>query len=450
MIQEKRYSEEINMVWDELVKLAVDIVDIAAFTTEDLNDGEKIIACVDKVVAVTESVEAYMPSPDDWNLLSRQLLESMDHAKDFLQVQRHWVFNYRKNVSLQLVNYCTGGDNKLTIDSEESRLLCPFILEADIDPDFKALSVYHISMAQKWKAPLIAYIYGMKAFMAFPEIAVSMGKNYIFRPELLEESYQQQCPVCECGESVPHYCSEQFAELDETAARYFAPLKLWMKCRRCNTIYAYNFPVKLMYKIDGHYTENRPLEMVLPRFNLRICSDVLNHCRQFTNGRRYLEVGAGNGEMLATALEMGYDVKAVDLCREDCVRLSEHLGIDIQRCDFLDYTPSRTFDVIVMGNVLDQMPKPMQGLEKAYNLLAEDGVLWLSTPNYNSGYSRLQKWNDPMWNKKNHFTYFSYESLEPLLHRIGFKVVRYDVCAECNGAMNLYCTKNRQEITKIL
>jgi len=103
----------------------------------------------------------------------------------------------------------------------------------------------------------------------------------------------------------------------------------------------------------------------------------------------------------------------------------------------------KSVDLITEGDVLEHVSDPKTALKKAKSLLSEKGVLWLSTPNYNSGFSRLMKFKDAMWNQKNHFTYFSYETLLPILHEIGLDVEIYDISNRFNGSMELYCVNKK-------
>ena len=99
---------------------------------------------------------------------------------------------------------------------------------------------------------------------------------------------------------------------------------------------------------------------------------------------------------------MGYQAEAVEICREDCENVSRILGVNIKCADFLEYETSKKYDVIVMGDVLEHVSEPVRALEKAYDMLAPDGILWLSTPNYESAFTRMNGFNDPMWNQMNH------------------------------------------------
>jgi hypothetical protein len=48
-----------------------------------------------------------------------------------------------------------------------------------------------------------------------------------------------------------------------------------------------------------------------------------------------------------------------------------------------------------------------------------------------------------MWNQKNHFTYFSYETLLSILHQVGLDVARYDISDRFSGSMELFCVNRK-------
>ena len=60
---------------------------------------------------------------------------------------------------------------------------------------------------------------------------------------------------------------------------------------------------------------------------LSIWSNVLNKLRTYTNGTELLEVGIGEGDLLAVALEMGYQPDAVEIVPSIAHRVSDILGI---------------------------------------------------------------------------------------------------------------------------
>ena len=54
-----------------------------------------------------------------------------------------------------------------------------------------------------------------------------------------------------------------------------------------------------------------------------------------------------------------------------------------------------------MGDIIEHVTNPKAALKKAHSLLKETGVLWLSTSNYNSSFTRMMKLKDAMWKELN-------------------------------------------------
>lgn len=347
-----------------------------------------------------------------------------------------WISKSKSVCAMKLAIELNGMENEEVPEVVE---ILEFYLDTPLSPSIKAMGLYNIAATIASKDAELCYELQTKAFELYPELATVYGIEYVYKPELIKDQYFEDCPICGGKESHGYYCVPQFVGLK--TGSHLAPVKLWKKCHTCENLYAYNFPVTEVGVMNGHYTKKSTYSIIEPRYGLRVYSDIFNKCKQYTSGNRYLEIGIGGGEMIAAAMEMGYEVDAVEICKEDCEKVSSVLGIDIKWCDFIKYNTDKMYDLIIMGDVLEHVSEPITALEKAVSMLNRGGVLWLSTPNYNSGFTRLKKFTDAMWNQKNHFTYFSYETILPFLEKVGLEVKRYDISNRFNGSMELYCVK---------
>jgi 2-polyprenyl-3-methyl-5-hydroxy-6-metoxy-1,4-benzoquinol methylase len=166
----------------------------------------------------------------------------------------------------------------------------------------------------------------------------------------------------------------------------------------------------------------------------RMIARVSNYIRQ---SGAWLDVGFGNGSLLMTAQEFGFDPVGLDL-RSNEVNTLKKLGIEAHCIDLADFKPARLFSVISMMDVLEHMPNPKRGLHQARRLLASDGILFLSMPSF-----KCPAWcildaqeANPYWGELEHFHNFSRARLFALLREVGFAPVsygvseRYRVCME--------------------
>lgn len=326
------------------------------------------------------------------------------------------------------------------ISNEEFLKLLNYFMEGNFSNEIFALGLYACAQLKAVSDPMLCYDLTKKAFTAYPHLSTQLNVNYCFQGEAAIEHLTKECPFCGStgNDLIPYFCYPQVLKLNNNST--FPPAKLWMKCNRCQNYFTYNFPLPDVDIINGHYTKEN--ENVLSnRFSLSIYNNIFCCLKEMTDGTNYLEIGIGNGEMLAVAQEFGYNVDAVEICREDCERVATMLDINIKWCDFVDYQTDKKYDVIIMGDVFEHVSKPMTVLKKAGNLLKDQGVLWLSTPNYNCAYARMEKLSHRMWQELNHYTYVSYESLSRLLRQLDLEAVHYRISERYIGSMEVFIKK---------
>ncbi|HVS97330.1 MAG TPA: class I SAM-dependent methyltransferase [Puia sp.] len=102
--------------------------------------------------------------------------------------------------------------------------------------------------------------------------------------------------------------------------------------------------------------------------------------------RHYLEVGVGHGFYLSHvlgALSPEATLTAVDVS-ETSLALSRRFAgedrIDYRLQDIFTFESPRKFDLIVLGEVLEHVERPQALLERLGGLLADNGVLFFTTP----------------------------------------------------------------------
>ncbi|MBQ9376721.1 MAG: class I SAM-dependent methyltransferase [Schwartzia sp.] len=336
--------------------------------------------------------------------------------------------------------------NDKYIEREEARLLFEFIEKAphQFRPAYRFL--FDICAKSSVTLPMESYIYTMKIFEEQPRILSDQNNahpGYEYRPSM--QKTFECCPVCG-GHGEPYY--RAFAYFMVNFSYPHLPAKLWMRCEKCHNLYTWRYPEELLERshsneVTAPDTRTKYTAIYGPESKrLSAWCGILNKASKLSGNRRLLEVGIGSGECLAVALELGFDADAVEIDRETAQRVANLLGIPIWRGDFLNYLPEKRYSVITMGDVIEHITDPGAALAKARDLLDDRGVLWLSTPNFESAFSRMMKFDDAMWMTSNHITYFSFRGMEKLIHQYGFKVYEYNVSERYNGSMELFLMKS--------
>lgn len=152
---------------------------------------------------------------------------------------------------------------------------------------------------------------------------------------------------------------------------------------------------------------------------------ILKFLSQLKTGGKLLDVGCGPGFLLAEAKAQGWRVQGVDLSSWAKDTAMERFGVEVFRGDLSEAKfHDKSFDTVVMNDVIEHLEDPKACLREVRRVLKNDGVLYLSTPDIDSAWSRLlrAKW----WGiNKYHLSYFSRETLEKMFYETGFKSVRY-------------------------
>jgi SAM-dependent methyltransferase len=330
------------------------------------------------------------------------------------------------------------GEEYLKEDNDEAAYKYYKLLIAD--NVYKSFAYFRLGeIYNRMNKPLEAYRCHRNAFLYNPKFVQlitsndSIHYNYVFSE--VKEVQITDCPICG-SKGAPKYSFNTVSSLDFIPG--FSPVRLWMHCSECNHIFAGNYPVDL-FKALTEYTP--PYYLNINTKLLHIISDKVQNIKRFSKGRKLLEVGLGSGEMTALAKEYQFDVTGIELREDYAKNIQKMLGITAHVIDFLKYDTAEKYDVICLGDVLEHLTDPVGAIKKAQSLLTEDGILWISTPNFESAYSYIRKDKDPMWRVCEHLNYFSFESLKKLLAKYSMEVVDYKASAHYNGSMEVIAKK---------
>jgi 2-polyprenyl-3-methyl-5-hydroxy-6-metoxy-1,4-benzoquinol methylase len=122
-----------------------------------------------------------------------------------------------------------------------------------------------------------------------------------------------------------------------------------------------------------HTAENRARQL-----------ELLEGFQRHAPGRKLLDVGCGDGQLLETAGDAGWDAMGVDLS-EAAIDLCRKRGLNATCMDFFsDSLDEERFDVIVMSELIEHVPEPQRFMKRAAELLRRGGILYLTTPNFGS------------------------------------------------------------------
>ena len=142
-------------------------------------------------------------------------------------------------------------------------------------------------------------------------------------------------------------------------------------------------------------------------------------------GKKFIEVGCGQGEFLKVLSEFPVEVHGIEH-DPHLVELARAQGLDVTE-GFTEAEDTRfaggLYDVFLSFNFLEHQPDPSTMLQAIYRNLEDDAMGLITVPSFeyimdhNSYYELI----------RDHLAYYTFETLTPLLERNGFQVEECEV-----------------------
>ncbi|MGD0960073.1 MAG: class I SAM-dependent methyltransferase [Methylomonas sp.] len=255
-----------------------------------------------------------------------------------------------------------------------------------------------------------------------------------------ERVIYESCPLCE-SEIISLYkvadCSNH--------PLYNTKLKsaiTWNKCSDCGHVFTEGFYTdEACNLIFSKTNDNQRVGANLEQ-NRLVSSKMIEKVLPFVSDGYWLDVGFGNGSLLFTAREYGFNPIGTDL-RIDNVAIINQLGIQAYNKNITELMLEEKCSVISMADVLEHIPYPKESLVAANNLLKHGGVLLVSMPNSeNVIWEVMNNQNiNPYWGEIEHYHNFSRTRLYSLLSEFGFVPKRYGISERYRVSMEVVAQK---------
>jgi SAM-dependent methyltransferase len=139
--------------------------------------------------------------------------------------------------------------------------------------------------------------------------------------------------------------------------------------------------------------------------------------------RQLLDLGCWVGFLLSEACRRGWEVVGVEPSQFASAYARERLGLDVRTGElFSAPLPLAHYDAIVMGDVIEHLPRPGEALDRMAALLSPGGVAWMALPDAGSVVARRlgKRW----WSViPTHVQFFTRGSIRTLLEGRGWEVL---------------------------
>lgn len=148
---------------------------------------------------------------------------------------------------------------------------------------------------------------------------------------------------------------------------------------------------------------------------------LLDSFEKYRKNNALIDVGCGAGYFMLSAANRGWQVDGTEIS-DEAIKLAEEKGQKVFKGDIsaLD-SKENTYDAAVLMELLEHASNPEHIIKKLSIILRPGGLIYITTPNYNSLTRRIAGMNWGIFSKE-HFFYFTAKGLRRILHKYGFKI----------------------------
>jgi len=218
----------------------------------------------------------------------------------------------------------------------------------------------------------------------------------------------KKCPICNRPSVNAYSITEDLIEEGKKRPG------LWYNCS-CGVIFQDKYPSGTVYD-DDHV--NRYITMKeFEDKSIHTHRTYINLIEELTYGRKWLDVGFCYENPLNWLRDrgwIGYGIDKHHLVKED----KYHIKGEFETHDFRELQ----FDVVWMGHVLEHLEHPIQALKKCYDLMPDDGVIFISTPDVDF-INQMTPARFPHWKSNEHYIMWNKDSLKREVEKLGFQVI---------------------------
>lgn len=156
---------------------------------------------------------------------------------------------------------------------------------------------------------------------------------------------------------------------------------------------------------------------------------IVKLCLKSSDAKNVLDVGCSTGKLLKTFREFvpEIELQGIDIDPEAKEKAISELKDNILIGDFLELDFDKKFDIIVFNTVIEHLPNILKYIEKAKQLLTDNGIIFISTPDMSS---KVAIETGPKWElisrpdiKIGHLMWFNHQSIRYLAKIVDLSII---------------------------
>ena len=197
-------------------------------------------------------------------------------------------------------------------------------------------------------------------------------------------------------------------------------------CKKCSHRYSSKIP----NNVEDVYSDDEYLPQVIDTAHKtsdyrkqRFGSERFELIKKFCNGNKLLDIGCGTGYYLEIAIQNNFDAYGQELGKDVAKWTREHLGITIWDKPIDKIQTDIRFYVITIFDVIEHVINPIEFILNAKRLLANNGIMLILTPNFDSVAISIMKEQSQVICPPSHLQYFTYNSIKKLAEQVDMDLI---------------------------
>lgn len=156
---------------------------------------------------------------------------------------------------------------------------------------------------------------------------------------------------------------------------------------------------------------------------------IVDLIQRYTKKGRLLDIGVGTGLFMGIAQKKGFEVFGLDVSSYAIKAVGKKLNIKSEKKLVVSELTEKTyasnyFDVVNMRHSIEHVSDPEKLLKDVYKILKPGGIVAIATPNSFGWHAKLFKELWPHWSVPYHIQFFSKKSLEIVVKKSGFTILK--------------------------
>jgi 2-polyprenyl-3-methyl-5-hydroxy-6-metoxy-1,4-benzoquinol methylase len=227
-----------------------------------------------------------------------------------------------------------------------------------------------------------------------------------------EKNMRIKCKICESPENTIFMVKDKY---------------IILKCKNCNFVYLKNLITKK--ELDCIYDKFDYKNPIISEKRIRgDAKRSLKIIEKFItkSDMDLLDIGCGRGYFMGEARERGWTVSGIDISSKVTSFAQTKLKLNnIIHGDILKTNFKKKYSVIILNQVIEHMENSIKVIQKCYDLLKENGLIYIATPNIGSFSFKVNRENFDYIIPPEHIGYYDVNSLRYLLEKDRLKPIYF-------------------------